>query len=516
MLRSKYATLLVSLIAFSWLCHCANVTAQEMPQEKQSVVAFDIDAAKVIKSAVAFGVDVNHFDEIPMEGVFEGFSIREISRVKGSLSLPKEVDDLMALGLGGELPMEFYVEFEFTNADACLMLTENIEAGSDEMDIAGTTYWTPNEESEGPKGVLGRRVSDTVFEFGTKTYLTSKNRKFGTGILNDVWSKIPPSAVRIAADLDTPQAFVDEAIAMASENAGAQEEAYMELIGKTKSFSIAADAESETLLSFIVVGKSDDDAEEIQSGLDSLVGLAQMGSKIGLGQLAKQMPKEVKVLKTLVDSMGTQRKGVTVRIDIDKPEGFADAATKLSAVAQTEAKKAEKRNLFRQLGLATLNYEAAYTKFPFAKNAEELGWRVRILPYMDEKIAFEKFDMDEGHASEENAKMIAKMPKSLGTDGKNSNVAWIQSDVTGFADITDGSSNTIMLIEYPAGEPWLENGGLSIDKAVELVKALKADDELVITFYDCSTVKITNKVEEETLRNLFDPKDGNVVDRSDF
>jgi len=53
---------------------------------------------------------------------------------------------------------------------------------------------------------------------------------------------------------------------------------------------------------------------------------------------------------------------------------------------------------------------------------------------------------------------------------------------------------------------------LSIDDAVALVSGLQDGEELVVVFYDCSTRKLTNKIDKETLMNLFDPADGNVIE----
>ena len=217
-------------------------------------------------------------------------------------------------------------------------------------------------------------------------------------------------------------------------------------------------------------------------------------------------------MQAMVDSIDAAIDGETVRIEIKKPDGFAEAMKKMVARAESEAKSTNKMNEFRQAGLAVLNYESAYREFPFDREEDELGWRVHILPFMEENKTYRQFDMDAGVEDEQNAKMANKMPKSFGTDGKNSSIVWIKSDVNTFAGITDGSSNTVMLIEYPAGEPWIENGGLSIEKAVELVSGLDDGQELIITMYDCSTRKITNEVDEETLKNLFNPKDGNVID----
>ncbi len=512
MLRSRF---LRHLLCFAVICLMSNALvtlAQDLPVEKQSVVVFDFDLATAIKEAQNFGVKPSQFDEIPMEGIFEGMTIREISRVKGSLSLPEQVDDLMAIGLGGDLPMEFYVQFEFSNSDACLMLTENIEAGSDEMVVNGKKFWSPKAGSNGPQGVLGHRPSDTVFEFGTETYLTGKGRDFLTPELETVWKAVPKSTMRLAVDMKTPQDFIGQAVDMSRENAGVQVEAYLDLVEKMQSLSLAADLSGDKLLTLAIAGNDSDDGAEIQSGLDSLIGLAQMGSKFAMAQVSQELPEEAEIMQGTIDSIETTRKENDVRIEIKKPAGFLEAMKKIVAMSEVQAKKVEKQNRFRQAGLAVLNYEAANAEFPFDRDEDELGWRVQVLPYLDEGKLFEQFDLELDLNDEANAKLANKMPSLFGSGGKKSEIVWIKSEVKGFANIIDGSSNTVMLIEYPESEAWVGNGGISVEKAVELVAGLEDGKELIITLYDCSTRKITNKVDKETLKNLFDPADGNVVD----
>ncbi len=123
----------------------------------------------------------------------------------------------------------------------------------------------------------------------------------------------------------------------------------------------------------------------------------------------------------------------------------------------------------KQIGLALHNYHDVYKTFPPAYTTDEdgkplLSWRVLILPYLEEGPLYDQFHLDEPWDSEHNKRLIPLMPQAyrppdskaepgrtnyLGVDGKQG--IFSGDKPTGFVDIRDGSSNTIMVVE--AGDP---------------------------------------------------------------
>lgn len=491
---------------------CTN--AQEIPDSKRSVVVFDFKLDRIFESAKTLGADLKQLDaSLPMEDIFEGVKPTELKRVYGSVSLPEKVEQLMALGMVPGLPLEFFVRFEFANADACRMMTENIEDRSTEVELEGKTFWTPDGQN---MGVFGRRVDDTTFEFGSKAYVVEAKRNFLTSSLNRLWKTVPDEAIRIAVDLETPASFIAEAVAMGSESGDPQVTAYLELIDNLETVAVSADMLSTNLLTFVATAKDAEQAEEVKSGLDSLLMMAQMGGKMAVGQLAKDSPEAATVVKGVLDSLNATQEDSVVKISVPKPEGFAEAVTQLVNQTKTAADAASTMNNFRQVGLSMHNYHAVYNKFPFDVSDREdlnneLSWRVRVLPYLDQNAMYEQMDVAAGPSTDANANFAEKMPSIFGADGKLANVVWIKSNAKSFREITDGTSNTIVLIELTKGEPWLKNGGLSIDEAVALVTGLADGEELIAMLYDGSSRRLTNKINKETLQNLFNPADGNVI-----
>ncbi|MFT5301410.1 MAG: hypothetical protein ACI814_002213 [Mariniblastus sp.] len=516
MLGSFRLTLVCCLLVLGAVAQCTSAAnAQEIPElkpEQRAVVAFDLDLKRVTTSVERLGSKIEQFGSMELEGAFEGVNANSITRLSGAMTLPESVGKLMEMGMGSGLPIEVVFRFEFSDEDDCRILAENVEAGSEEVEIGGKTYWKPGEDSDTPEGLLGHKTSATTFEFGTEAYLVRSGKNLMTAKLEKAWAKLPKDSFRVAADMETPGDFVAEAVEMGAESVGIQERAFIELIDNLASFSLSFDLETKTLLTFEAMGLDESEAEEFGDGLESLVGLATMGGQIVAKQMAEDAPEFAEVSKELLGSLAVKREGLAIRMAVPKPEGFDTAMKSMFEMEEKDLDSAGQMNQFRQLVLATHNYESANRKFPFDNAEDELGWRVRILPFMEQSDLFKRFDMDKGPDSETNSQFADEMPKSMvGDDGK-SNVSWIKSKAFTFGMITDGTSNTIMLIENPAGEPWLENGSLTIDQAVEMVSELEDGVQLIAAFYDGSVRRIDNSIKKETLRNLFDPQDGNAVE----
>ncbi len=133
----------------------------------------------------------------------------------------------------------------------------------------------------------------------------------------------------------------------------------------------------------------------------------------------------------------------------------------------------EATNHLKQIGLALHNYHDANGSFPshahYAKDGKTplLSWRVALLPYLDQDQLFRQFKLDEPWDSATNKPLAALMPNVYASPnappGKAANATHYQLFVGGgaawshsprgprIADISDGLSNTVMVIE--AAEP---------------------------------------------------------------
>lgn len=199
--------------------------------------------------------------------------------------------------------------------------------------------------------------------------------------------------------------------------------------------------------------------------------------------------------------------------------------------ARAAAQRAQSMNNLKQLALAVHIYHDTHKAFPPAHTAKDgkplLSWRVHLLPYLEEQDLYDQFKLDEPWDSEHNKKLIVKMPKvftnpSLSLDpgmtaylaptGKE--MAFHADRKTAIFDITDGTSNTIMIVEANADRAvtWTAPDDLPID----LEKPLSGlgttfEGGFLAAFCDGSVRFISEKVDPKTLSLLFQMADGKPI-----
>lgn len=141
-----------------------------------------------------------------------------------------------------------------------------------------------------------------------------------------------------------------------------------------------------------------------------------------------------------------------------------------------------KHNL-KLIGLALHNYLATNGAFPSqairsAVGRPLLSWRVAILPYFatsSESSLYRQFHLDEPWDSEHNRALITKMPEVYRTPGKPNTgetrylavvgpgTAFDQDHGATTQEISDGLSNTIMIVEADYVIPWTQPEDLDFD-----------------------------------------------------
>jgi hypothetical protein len=184
----------------------------------------------------------------------------------------------------------------------------------------------------------------------------------------------------------------------------------------------------------------------------------------------------------------------------------------------------------KQIGLAFLNHESAYTYLPidFADKDGKplLSWRVAILPYLEEQALYNQFKLDEPWDSANNKELIEKMPKIYtpvrvkAKAGETFYQVFVGEDALfgpkkkpTIISITDGTSNTGAVFE--AGEPviWSKPADLPFDVKKPLPKLGGLfDGEFHVVFCDGSVHLFKKNPDEKELKNFIMPADGNVID----
>ncbi|WP_406694895.1 DUF1559 domain-containing protein [Singulisphaera sp. Ch08] len=144
--------------------------------------------------------------------------------------------------------------------------------------------------------------------------------------------------------------------------------------------------------------------------------------------------------------------------------------------ARAAAQRSQSVNNLKQIALAMHNIHAVNNAFPpqatYDKNKKPLlSWRVALLPYMEEGALYNEFKLDEPWDSPHNKALIPRMPKqfiipgSKAEPGKTyyrgfSGPSTLFDDKrkdgvgVGVRDVTDGTSNTLGVVEAKEAVIW--------------------------------------------------------------
>lgn len=139
------------------------------------------------------------------------------------------------------------------------------------------------------------------------------------------------------------------------------------------------------------------------------------------------------------------------------------------------ARRTQCKNNLKQIGLALHNYHDTYGAFPPAYTVDAEGrplhsWRTLILPYMDQKPLYDQIDLSKAWDDPRNAEVFRTnvpslmCPSSPAPSGQTSYFAVVTPNSVlrpekscTLREITDGSSNTLLVIEVDAAHavPWM-------------------------------------------------------------
>jgi Protein of unknown function (DUF1559) len=204
----------------------------------------------------------------------------------------------------------------------------------------------------------------------------------------------------------------------------------------------------------------------------------------------------------------------------DKPDGPITPAQRTTSV----------ENL-KQIGLAMHNHHDTFGTFPTNIKTKDgklgLSWRVAVLPALEDGKLYEQFKLDEPWDSDHNSKLIEKIPNVYApVRGKadkgqtfyqmfagKQTVLGPPGEGVGLAAITDGLSNTFMVVEAGKAVTWTKPDDIPYDgKEVPRLGGM-FDGKFHAVFADGAVYRFKKDAPAETLRRFITRSDGEVVDR---
>lgn len=197
------------------------------------------------------------------------------------------------------------------------------------------------------------------------------------------------------------------------------------------------------------------------------------------------------------------------------------------------ATRTKSLNNLKQLTLAIHSYHDAYGHLPHDivdKNGKPLlSWRVQILPFLDQEALYRQFKLDEPWDSPNNLRASQQTvdvflsprapaparpglthyqvfvgPGALFEPGKRIR----------FTDVTDGLSNTLLLVETAEAVEWAKPGGLPFDpnRPLPRLTSISGDGMLALALADGAVRTLNLSVGEKRLKALITRNGGEPID----
>ncbi|MFO0872124.1 MAG: DUF1559 domain-containing protein [Pirellulales bacterium] len=218
------------------------------------------------------------------------------------------------------------------------------------------------------------------------------------------------------------------------------------------------------------------------------------------------------------------------------------------SAARQAASRVHSANNMKLIGLGMYNYHDTYLSFPMAGSPDPqqgigLSWRVRLLPFIEERPLYDRVDWNQPWNGPNNAYLTDQMPRSyqsrLVPESKSETVylAIVDSEVvprngqpkdsnrprpvfsqdgrrSSIADITDGTSNTVLAVEADADQavPWAQPKDLVYDPQQPrrgLGKLHRGGFQVLMA--DGSVRFLSDQIDDQTLRNLMTRNDNNPI-----
>jgi len=425
-----------------------------------------------------------------------------------------------SLGQGGppeSVPFQYVQKIVFTDDESFEKMAEDMPKFFKRETVDGKVYLTP-PKGEVVNGLIVLDQKNKALILGTKKFVKAVDGDLMESGLQKIWGNIPKdSPVRIAANLKSSRKFLSDFCDFSKE-LGPVVSLQVQALKTVDHLVIHANPSNAKMIHAEIACDDQKNVQKLQRQLNGYLGMLKMG----LGPLENSpIFKDQKLKDFLADfkkQLEFQEDGRKLVFAYQKPEGFENLVETLVSLADEQRKKLETVNRFKMAALAVHMHQDTYRRLPFRYVSpgvahKDLSWRMKICQFTDGKLAYDRSAPGKAWDDPKNKPFANRMPKDLGESKTHSDICWIESKVTRFRDITDGTSNTIMLMQKPGGVPWMQVKDLSADQAVKLVKGLKDGQQLVVAFYDGSVTRISNKIKEKDLRAMMTPAGGEVVNR---
>jgi hypothetical protein len=263
---------------------------------------------------------------------------------------------------------------------------------------------------------------------------------------------------------------------------------------KARTVVVTADVGAKTSVSAKLTFADDAAARRAEPVLKTLV---QHGIEL-LGDLRKKAGQEKEaaaVMLPIIDlataalekaDVKAEGSSVTARTEAEIGPAVTKALAALPELIDVSATKMKTQNNLKQIGLAVHNFHDTMQHMPMDIVSPDgkplMSWRVAILPYIEQDNMYRSLDMTKAWDDPVNAKVLAQMPSVFQVFGRDAGKGktffqmpsspkaipggspWlVPGRKLSFAHISDGTSNTIMVLEGADAVNWAKPDDMQFD-----------------------------------------------------
>jgi prepilin-type processing-associated H-X9-DG protein len=200
--------------------------------------------------------------------------------------------------------------------------------------------------------------------------------------------------------------------------------------------------------------------------------------------------------------------------------------------AREAARRMQCSNNMKQIALALHNYESEYKSLPPAYTVDANGtplhsWRTLLLPYMEQQNLYNSIDLskpwnDPANAHLNNVSIAVYSCPSTTIAGSSltcyqliddPSAMMYRSEYRSFSQVTDGLSNTLMVVEASEADavPWMEPRDLPKQKFLNPSVKTNHMGGSNTAFGDGSVQFMSQNVDPQTLSNMISRDGGEAL-----
>jgi prepilin-type processing-associated H-X9-DG protein len=311
---------------------------------------------------------------------------------------------------------------------------------------------------------------------------------------DEVWRKVGKGQVMMAVDTRWVRRKLAP-IATGPGEAARGLAMFAPLYEKAQSYALSIDATDRSLaVDAVAAVQGPDNAKAVSETLQAIVTLGKNALQ-NLGRDGRRQPPVGEAEEWALEAAGS----VVAKARVETTDGFVrlhsesavDLAEGIRLVApavvkaKADANRYQSVNNLKQIGLAFHNFASTTknTHFPASANRDKgkfpYSWRVAILPFIEQPELYNQYHFDEPWDGPNNRKLIDQMPAIYaypGPDGRptsRSHTSYFvfngprtiggDEDGTQLAQITDGTSNTLLAVEAKREVPWTKPEDIPFD-----------------------------------------------------